>query len=192
MRKLILIRHSTTEPTADMESRFWPLTDRGLLRSADLANHLRDFNIQTIFTSTQGKAIRTGELIAEKLGLAVEEPISAFDEHDRRGAPFFDNPADFQARVANFFTHPSELVHGNETAFDTRGRFTGGLYEVLDQTPNGTIAIVSHGTVLALFLAGCTGGDGFEMWQEIQRLGMPSFCVLSLPDLALESMAGVS
>jgi broad specificity phosphatase PhoE len=41
-----------------------------------------------------------------------------------------------------------------------------------------SIAIVTHGTVLALFLAQYANRPAFELWREF---GLPSFAVLELP-----------
>ena len=48
--------------------------------------------------------------------------------------------------------------------------------------PAGNLAIVSHGTVMTLFLAHVSGIDPVPFWKQ---LGLPAFVVLSYPDLAL-------
>ena len=44
---------------------------------------------------------------------------------------------------------------------------------------DGDIVIVTHGTVMALFIASHTGQDAFELWKQQD---MPCATVLTLPD----------
>jgi broad specificity phosphatase PhoE len=48
--------------------------------------------------------------------------------------------------------------------------------------PEGDLVVVSHGTVVALFVAAATGVEPYAFWN---RLGLPSFVVLSLPGLEI-------
>lgn len=63
-----------------------------------------------------------------------------------------------------------------------RERFTAAVQAILAERPEGNVVIVAHGTVLTLFVAHHTGVAPLPFWQ---RLGLPSFVVLSLPELAL-------
>lgn len=71
---------------------------------------------------------------------------------------------------------------GNETANDALNRFVRALDEVVTSYPSENVAIVTHPTVMSLYIASRTGTDCYGYWK---RLGMPAFAVLSLPDLRL-------
>ncbi len=192
MRKLVLIRHAETQQAADVPNHEWALTEQGRQSVSTLAEALRPYQIDTLFTSTQQKAFETGKLLATELDITVEDIVEDFDEHDRSAnAPYFAAEADYVAMMARFFGEPAEIIYGTESAFDARGRFANGIYDIQDESPNGTVAIVTHGTVMALFLARCMGLDAFTVWQDIQQLGTPCYAVLSLPDFALLGLFGL-
>ena len=192
MRKLILIRHAESQPSAEIPQKDWPLTENGRASIPKLADAMRPYNIDALFTSTHTRVAETGDLLAAALGIEVDDAVDDFDEHDRsENAPYFENKADFVAAMEQFFAEPADVVYGVESAFDARGRFAGGIYDLQDESPNGNIAIVTHGTVMALFVARCVGADAFDVWRDIQRLGSPCWAVLSLPDFQLLELRGL-
>src|SRR5205814_10018665 len=89
---------------------------------------------------------------------------------------------EFEASIQRFFAHPAALVLGRETAEQARKRFTRAVSGVLETYPAGNLAIVAHGTVIALFAATHAGLGPYLFWR---RLGLPSFIVLALPDLEI-------
>ena len=89
----------------------------------------------------------------------------------------------FEARVRDLFARPSELVFGSETADQARRRYTMAVMRLVTST-SADVVIVSHGTVITLFVAEAAGVNPFAFWQ---RLEMPSAVTLSLPDLKVES-----
>ena len=73
-------------------------------------------------------------------------------------------------------------VFGAETGDQARERFAAAVDDALKQHTAGNVAIVSHGTVMTLFLTHAAGIDPVPFWKG---LGLPAFVVLSYPDLAL-------
>lgn len=190
-RYLILVRHANTRPTADRPARSWPLTPAGEDRARQLAAHLRPYEPTVIITSSEPKAIRTGQLLAEALQLEVADALPDFDETDRDGVPYYPSQAEFAAALAHFFDHPADIVLGRESAYDARGRFANAFYELVDETPNGNILLVSHAAILSLFAAPSLNLTPYQLWQRWQGLGMPAYLVLTLPDLAYVALAGL-
>jgi broad specificity phosphatase PhoE len=74
-------------------------------------------------------------------------------------------------------------VWGNETAEQAGERFSGALHEILERYPDENVAVVAHGTVITLFVARHAAVEPFVFWK---RLGLPSFCVLTLLPFRLE------
>jgi broad specificity phosphatase PhoE len=179
MRALILVRHSISEVDKSVDSNQWHLSAAGRLLCEPLAERLAEYSPTRIVTSREPKAIETGQIIAEILN-KPESVANNIHEHDRSGMGIFPTVEAFQANVENFFRHPNELVYGNETGEETYQRFVGALTDLLEQYPYDTLAAVTHGTVLSLFVARAARLDPYTFWQ---RLGMPSYVVLSLPDL---------
>jgi len=109
------------------------------------------------------------------------ETAEGLHEHDRSNVRWLERDQ-FEAAIAALLEKPETLVLGNETGDQAHHRFAEAISNVLGQHPGGNVAVVTHGTVLALYVSRATGLEPFALWK---RLGMPSFVVLSLPDLEL-------
>ena len=137
-----------------------------------------------VVSSEEPKARETARIAAGRLG--VEHAVSpGLHEHDRTGSPFL-NDADFRRTAKAFFQRPGELVWGDETAEQALGRFDGAVRAVLRGYAAQTLAVVAHGTVISLFVARYNEVDAYDLWQ---KLGLPSFCVLSVPGFEMREAA---
>jgi len=180
MSHLILVRHSAPEIVPQVPARDWHLSAVGRERCVPLAAALAPYQPWAIITSLEPKAVETGQIVAERLGVA-STAVAGLHEHDRRRVGLLDRAA-FQAGVAAFFAQPDTLVLGQETAAQTRARFTRAIAAVLAAYPDVPVAVVAHGTVMTLYLAQVAGIDPYPFWQ---RLGLPAFVVLARPTLAV-------
>ncbi len=180
-RKLVLVKHSLPQVDPNVTAAQWRLSEIGRARCVSLAERLRPFHIETLIASPEPKAVQTAELVGERLGLQTKV-VDGLQEHDRSNVPYYESRDKFDAAVRSLFDRPNELVMGRETAVQARTRIAEALKQVLRNHPVGSIAVVTHGMVLSLFLSNVVGVDGYEFWR---RLDLPSFAVLSLPDLRL-------
>lgn len=181
MTKLILVKHAMPEIVPGKPPSGWLLSADGRKSYAALAERLREHQPEIIITSNEPKANETGLLAAEALGIPFET-AAGLHEHERDMAPFLNDRDKWNDLVADFFGRPGELIFGEETAIQARERFSHAVDSVLDQHPDKTIVIVSHGTVISLYAAQVAGIDPFPLWQ---RLHLPSYIVLSRPDLEI-------
>lgn len=129
-----------------------------------------------VFTSPEPKAAETARVLASAWSVEVET-IDGFREHERPDARML-RPEDFERRIGELFARPSEIVFGTESADAARQRFTDAVVRVIRRTV-GDVVIVSHGTVIALFVADATGVEPFAFWK---RQEMPGAVILSVPD----------
>ena len=132
-----------------------------------------------LIASEQRKAVQTAWIIAKRVGVRVElEP--GFREHDRVGVRWRGS-AQRTRELQDFFANPTERVFGNETAVEALDRFDAALHRCLRERTD-PVAIVTHGTVMSLYLARLTGQDAMDIWS---RLGVPSVAVVNqaAPDL---------
>ena len=180
-RKLVLVRHSAPEIIPGVPASQWRLSDEGRLRCEALAAQLATYELSAVVTSTEPKAIETGQIVARILRLPIES-APGLHEHTRPNVGLLASREEFQARVASVFEHPDQLVFGSETGDEAHARIAAAIDAVLRQHPAGNLAIVSHGTVMTLFVARATGLDPIPFWKG---LGLPAFAVLSLPELNL-------
>jgi broad specificity phosphatase PhoE len=181
MQKLILVRHSVPEIDPDVEAARWHLSAEGRRRCLALAHQLADHQPSVIVTSWEPKAMETGEMVAELLGLPWETAVG-LHEHERHETGFVDSQEEFEARVVSIFEQPDRQTFGRETGNAARDRFAQAVRRVLNRHKDKTVGVVSHGTVITLYIAQAVGLEPAPFWK---RLGMPAFVVLSLPDLAL-------
>jgi broad specificity phosphatase PhoE len=75
-----------------------------------------------------------------------------------------------------------DLVFGAETGDEARERFSSAVDDAMRRHPTGNLAIVSHGTVMTLFVARVARIKPVPFWKG---LGLPAYVVLSYPELAL-------
>ena len=183
-RNIVFVRHSQTQVMPDTPSHQWPLSQEGKRRCATLARHLAPMNLAAVITSEEGKARETGSIVAQDLELPLFTE-KWLHEHDRQGAPFLKEKA-FRAALHTFFAQPQNLVFGTETAEEALNRFTRGVHAALEKHPTGNLAIVTHGTVLALYVARHSDWEAREFWE---RLGQPAYVRFRFPEVALAETA---
>ena len=180
MPKLILIRHSQSRQDPARPAGEWDLSEEGRRRCEPLAARMAGYQADVIVTSRERKALATGQAVAERLGLACAA-ADDLHEHERRTARYTSAEL-FEQIIARFFERPDELVFGEETARQAGARFERAVLRVLAQHPGRNVAIVSHGTVMSLFVSRRAGIAPLPLWRS---LGMPAIIVMALPRLEL-------
>ena len=181
MRKLILIKHASPLVIPGTPPEKWKLSDKGRESCGPLAEAIRPHGPTVIVSSEEPKARETAEVIAQALGVPVETAPD-LHEHDRTNVPHMRS-GEFISHMEVFFRKPTERVLGRESAVAALDRFESAVDTVIAKHPgDGNIAIVSHGTVIALLAAEHSDRYGFELWRE---MGLPSFVVFELPGLEL-------
>jgi broad specificity phosphatase PhoE len=183
MRKLILIKHASPLVIPGTPPEQWKLSDKGRESCVALAEALREHAPSLFVSSEEPKAQETAELTAGQLGAAFET-AKDLHEHDRSNVPHMRS-GEFISHMEVFFRKRDERVLGKETARDAEDRFADAIDAVLKKHPQGNVAIVAHGTVIALFLTRHGGKKPFELWRE---MGLPSFAVLTVPGMQIESV----
>ncbi len=178
--ELVLIRHAETRQDPSRNSRDWVLTERTYAVCERLAEDLRSLTLTRIVTSEEVKAKETGRLVAEALDIPCES-APGLEEHHRQGVPFME-PEEWRRTLKRFFAQPDALVFGQETAGEAGDRFGAALEDVLNEYPNERLGVVSHASVMALFVTLHNGRDAYDFWKTI---GMPDALRLSLPGFRL-------
>ncbi len=177
MNHLILVKHSLPEIVAATPAKEWSLSREGQERCKALAEKVMLYSPNIVIASLEPKAIETAQLVARQ----IDKPFHTFEglhEHDRTEVGFLDREQ-FESQVHDLFEHPDQLVFGRETACQACERFSNALMSVEAGYADKNIAVVSHGTVITLFVEKVTGMEPLSFWK---KLGLPSFVVFSLPD----------
>lgn len=165
-RTVVLIRHS--EVTIDRsQDRAWHLSANGRARCHKLAAELVPYRLTYLVSSEEPKATETAALLAQNLAIPYTTAPN-LQEHERSRVPYFDSRADFEEHIRLLFNAPKTLVFGQETGMEALIRFETAVYTVLHQYPEDNIGIVSHGTVMALFLSEYNRKyQPFSLWRSL-------------------------
>jgi len=177
---LILVRHSLTEITENAPAHQWLLSEQGRARGHLLVAHLIPYKPEIIVSSVEKKAQQTASIIGGNLGLNFHI-VDGLHEHDRSHSQFYSADK-FQSLVREFFKKPDTFVFGSETANQAFLRFQMAVELIIRSNKDKTVLVVSHGTVISLFVSYLIGVDGWVFWQE---LGMPSYTVLDVQEKTL-------
>ena len=139
-----------------------------------------------IVSSEEPKASETGELVARALGVPFHT-APGLHEHDRSNVPHLRS-GEFISMMEVLCRRPNQLVLGKATAAGALTRFRNALDDVLEQFGGGgetTVAVVSHGTVIALLLEQAGGRRGFDVWRAMK---LPNYAVLRLPEWTIQEV----
>ena len=166
MAQLYLIRHARTRMTGDAAER-WPLSEKGRRDAGILAR--QDFwrQIDMIFSSPEPKAWDTAKPAARRWGIPLKIADCLHELHRPRLVQ------DYQKTVARLFANPDESIADMEPAARAAERITRCLRELAVAHPKQTLAAVSHGLVLTLFLAQLEGRwPTITEWQSVPFTGL--------------------
>lgn len=164
-RTLILIKHALPDIDPARPASAWQLGETGRGQALALADQLSTYPLQRIITSTESKAIETGQIIAERLKLSCRT-ADHLHEHERANERYMDKAA-FHAKVQRFFSDPDALHFGTETASGAHARFAAAVDHVLAAYADPVLAIVAHGTVISLCAAPLLKRDPLELWHTL-------------------------
>ena len=177
MGKLLLIRHAHPQVEPNSPPGEWNLSDEGVRGAERLTAQLTGRNIHRIFTSTEQKAIQTGEICVAHLGITCSTR-RGLEEQMRTGVGYLERDV-FLRGVRDLFLRPRDQVMGIETGHEAAERLDGTIRQLESELPSEgeTLACVSHGTIMSLYAAHLANTDGLELWQ---RLGMPATISIDL------------
>ena len=185
MPKLVLIKHASPEVVAGVPPEQWRLSEQGRAACPRLVESLRPYAPAAVVSSEEPKASEAGELVARALGVPFHT-APGLHEHDRSNVPHLRS-GEFISLMEVLFRKPNQLVLGRETAAGALKRFRNALDDVLEAhgADGKTVAVVSHGTVIALLLEQLGTRGGFDVWRAMK---LPSYAVLRLPAWDVEEV----
>ncbi|MCF2148310.1 histidine phosphatase family protein [Desmonostoc muscorum LEGE 12446] len=159
LKTLYIVRHCQAagqEPNA-------PLTAEGYLQAIALSDLLFDFGIERFISSPFTRAYQSIAPLAERLGFSIEID-KRLAERVLCGIPL----ADWRQRLAQSFTNLDLCLDGGESSRDAMARGIAVVDEALQQKAN-TIAIVTHGNLMALILKHFDDRIGYPEWEKLSN-----------------------
>jgi len=151
MSLVYFITHPDVEIDPALPVPQWPLSARGRARMTTLLAKPWVRDIRSIYCSAERKAVEGAEILAAGLGLGFMA-VETLGENDRSSTGYLPK-AEFETVADLFFARPSDSVRGWERAMDAQRRIVAAMADILLRPPSGgSIAVISHGAVGALYL----------------------------------------
>ena len=176
MQTLILVKHSLPEIDPSVPAKEWRLSCEGRRRARKLGERLDRYSLDLFVSSAEPKAIETAEIAGGALNVPVEV-VEGLHEHERVNAGFMEKER-FEQSIRQFYEQPADLIFGEETADSAYDRFANAVFGVLDRSRRENLAIVTHGTVMSLFVSRNSDLEPFSLWKKLR---LPSWVALSCP-----------
>lgn len=162
--RLLLVRHG--ESIGNFENRLqghedYDLTDLGRQQALLTGERLAELGATALYTSPLLRAAHTARTIASRLGIepGVLPDVSEYHFGDLAGKTYADLRRHFDQGTLAGSTpappptaQPIERVYpGEEGRENFYRRVTESIWAVMDNHPDETVAVVSHGGPIALF-----------------------------------------
>ena len=142
--KLILVRHSLPQIEPNVPPAEWVLNDEGRRRAKSVAERLRAYSTDAIWSSREPKALETADIIGDVVGVPVGVK-DGLEEHHRENVPFFEEDEEFRRTVQRIFAEPDQTVMGTESGNEALDRFGAAIDAILGASDCDNV-IVTHGT----------------------------------------------
>jgi probable phosphoglycerate mutase len=148
-----------------------PLDEDGIVQAQKLGARLSTEEWDVIFTSHLSRARKTGEIIAEMIGLT---PVVQ-DERLREVSGGLTEGTVEEERIAKWGTEWRQLELGIETAAAVQERGMAFMEDMLKEHAGKRILIVSHGAFIRHMLRKLT--PGFEVTEHLKNTAVTMFTV---------------
>jgi probable phosphoglycerate mutase len=167
---VILVRHGETDWNA---SGRWqghsdiPLNDNGIQQAKLLASRLTSWPIKALYSSDLKRAARTASIIGDALGLQPEIDVSW---RERNGGEFEGLKAEELMGHRDFQTQRRDknwAPPGGESNVDVAVRVQTAFDKIVENHPDETVAVVTHGGAIISLLSLVVGfppGERARIW----------------------------
>jgi probable phosphoglycerate mutase len=171
MTKIILVRHGETQ--GNREGLFrgqadFPLNENGLRQARDLAQALKKYELEAVYSSPLSRARVTAELIARSHNLKIEmEPgFNNIKLGLWEGVPKDEIAERFPELWELWVTRPEYLqIPEGETLDAVQVRASKALKRIVKEQRGKTLAVVTHRAVLKPLLAWALGIPKPYFWK---------------------------
>lgn len=180
---IYLIRHAESAYRHG-EERSRGLTDAGRAEARRVADRLRSRPIRAVYSSPYERALQTVRPLAETLGIGVVElePLRERAMADESAALSW---AEVQEAMRRSFEQPELALPGGESLREAQRSVAATAASLLRAHPGESIALGTHGRIMAALLAHYDPSFGFDAWQS---LSMPDVYRLTFRDGSFAGM----
>ena len=150
----VLICHAEVTIDPDTTSHIWSLSTDGAAKASDLARHPALTDVDLVATSPEPKALATAKAVAVDRPIVVAEELCEINRH---AAGWVARAEEYADMVRSILERPTESIRGCKTAADVGRRISRAIDDLLSANPGCSLAVVSHGIVLTLYLSALLG-----------------------------------
>lgn len=177
MTTLIIVRHGETD--WNVEGRWQgqidvPLNANGHHQAQRMADSLDHASITAIYSSDLLRASETAGYLARKLNLPVQTDARLREIHQGvwQGLKISEIQSNYRSEFQSREKSPLQVAPpGGETVLQVGDRLISFLADLIPRHPQETVAIATHGFVMAL-LQILLNHEPFEnIWQAIPKSG---------------------
>ncbi|MFQ6057285.1 MAG: histidine phosphatase family protein [Anaerolineae bacterium] len=179
--QLILIRHGESTWNDAGRIQGWtdsPLTERGRRQSEKLAKHLAHLPIAALYTSSLKRALETARIIAHTLNLplTVDERLREYGLGELEGLTIEEVKERYPAIYRGWQETTRWIpLPGEEGRAVFAQRVRAAMADIVKGHPDGTVAVITHGGAIGVFLAGLLGldlGERLPFWFDNASLSI--------------------
>jgi broad specificity phosphatase PhoE len=160
-KTLLLLRHGQT--TSNVSGRYMgrvdeELSDEGIWQASRLAERLRQWPIEEVYSSPLRRALSTAEAVAlpHALSTKKDEDLTEIDIGDWQGMFASEIAANYPDLWKAWRIDPSGFeAPGGESLLAVRRRVTSALERIVSATEGQMVALVTHEVVVRLLVAHC-------------------------------------
>lgn len=167
--KLFLIRHGETpwtvakryQGTTDV-----PLTPKGIRQAKAIAHALRRVRPTHLYSSTLRRARETAQRVARELGLraVADKRLNEIHFGKWEGAYYNHLSKEKGASFRRWREGKLRKPPGGESVTSLARRVGQFLKEILKKHPNQTVAVISHGGPIKMFLFKVLKAESCSIW----------------------------
>ena len=169
---LLLVRHAVTDMTGKRlygRSEGISISETGRAQAADVARRMAEVPLDALYSSPLDRCMETAGSIAEACGVKVQrlEGVIEIDYGKWTGRPFTSLR---RLKLWQEFHGPTPSTPrfpGGETLLEAQRRAVEAMEQVVERHRNRTVAIVTHGDVVALVLAHYAGVH-IDLFQRLE------------------------
>ncbi|MEX2237923.1 MAG: histidine phosphatase family protein [Dehalococcoidia bacterium] len=169
MALVYLVRHAESLVNAGTPPATWELTESGRAGAARLAELSEWKGLALVASSNEPKAMQTAEPIATRW----RRPLEVDDRLREVERPWAETPGQLEEALGDYLRGGAQP--GWEPISEAANRFAAAIGEITAMT-TGDIAVVSHGTVLSVYLSRVLGLR--VRAADWARIAMPDVCVV--------------
>lgn len=174
MTSFILIRHGQTRWNRFERFRGRvdiDLDETGVRQAEAAAEKVASWGVKAIYSSPLKRAMRTAEIISQRLQLAVEPLEGIIDMHfgEWQGLPIREVRQRYPELFDLWRFSPHRLkVPQGETLEEVRSRVVACIDEVAAKHDQETVVLVTHRVVCKVLICHLLGLDNSHFWQIAQ------------------------